>query len=63
MPRCHHTPQLHPIPEIAFPLLEGKELEVEASLREAIQKVNDKVKLNVPLGISVDFGINYAKIH
>jgi len=49
--------------EIAFPLLEHQKDWVENQLREAIKSVNDVVKLNVPLGISVDFGVNYAKIH
>ena len=29
----------------------------------AIEAVNNSVKLNVPLGVSVDFGNNYAEIH
>lgn len=32
-------------------------------LNNAIERVNDIVKLNVPLGISVDIGDNYAEIH
>lgn len=36
---------------------------VEESLREAIKEVNDELKLNVPLGISIDFGHCYADIH
>lgn len=49
--------------EIAFPLLEGKEEFTEEQLRDSIQAVNDKLQLNVPLDISVDFGINYSEIH
>jgi hypothetical protein len=49
--------------EIAFPLLIEDEGRVRTVLTEAIESVNQKVKLNVPLGISIDFGINYAKIH
>lgn len=49
--------------EIAFSLLkEDKEIS-EQILKESIQKVNENIKLNVPLGVSVDFGINYAQIH
>ena len=49
--------------EIAFALLKGEESNVEKTLRDAIKAVNEKVKLNVPLNISVDFGLNYAQIH
>lgn len=49
--------------EIAFPLLRGKEEETESILKQAIITVNEKIKLNVELGISVDFGDNYAQIH
>lgn len=49
--------------EIAFPLLDYEKDIVEAQLKEAIEAVNNTVKLNVPLGVSVDFGTNYAKIH
>lgn len=49
--------------EIAFPLLKGQEEITEKILKDAIDAVNNTVKLNVPLGISIDFGVNYAKIH
>ena len=49
--------------EIAFPLLKGQEEITEKILKDAIDAVNNTVKLNVPLGVSVDFGDNYAKIH
>lgn len=49
--------------EIAFSLPKGKELEVEQILLEAISEVNKNIKLNVPLGVSVDFGENYSQIH
>jgi hypothetical protein len=29
----------------------------------SIDKTNEKVNLNVPLGIDVQFGKNYAEIH
>lgn len=41
---------------------EEKEI-VEKKLQEAIDEVNKIVKLNVPLGISVDFGTRYSDIH
>ena len=49
--------------EIAFPLLEQDKDTVEMKLKESIEAVNKVVNLNVPLGISIDFGVNYAKIH
>lgn len=49
--------------EVAFPVLMGDEDRVRTILPECIQKVNDKLKLNVQLGISMDFGPNYASIH
>lgn len=49
--------------EIVFALLIGKQEETEKKLKDAIEAVNNIVKLNVPLGISVEFGTNYAQIH
>ena len=49
--------------EIAFPLLEQDKDTVEMKLKESIKAVNDSVRLNVPLDVSVDFGVNYAEIH
>lgn len=49
--------------EIAFPLYKGKEEETDTILKDAITTVNKRIKLNVELGISVDFGDNYAQIH
>lgn len=49
--------------EIVFSLERGKEEETERLLLEAIEAVNEVVGLNVPLGVSVDFGDNYAQIH
>ena len=49
--------------EIAFSLKDGKQEHVRTQLLDAIRRVNDKVKLNVPLGISVEFGKNYANVH
>ena len=44
-------------------LLKGQEEQREKDLKDAIEEVNKKVKLNVPLGISIDIGDNYAGIH
>lgn len=49
--------------EIVFSYPKGMEDSINQILQDAIKTVNDKVKLNVPLGVSVEFGENYAKIH
>ena len=49
--------------EIAFSLLKGQENITKNHLLEAIKETNNELKLNVELGISVDFGNNYAEIH
>lgn len=49
--------------EVIFPLLKGSEEEYRNLLQEAIVETNEALKLNVPLGISVDFGYSYADIH
>lgn len=36
---------------------------VEKILRESMEKVNELLKLNVKITISVDFGVNYATVH
>ena len=41
----------------------GDEREHESVLRWAIDKVNEKLKLNIKLDIDVQFGVNYALIH
>lgn len=49
--------------EIVFYLRVGEEDQVNTYLLGAIEAVNNSVKLNVPLGVSVDFGQNYSQIH
>ena len=49
--------------EIAFPVLESAQEETVKKLNESIIEVNRILKLNVPLGISVDFGKKYSDIH
>lgn len=49
--------------EIAFPLKKGEEEAVRKLLLEAVEEVNEILSLNVPLGVSVDFGENYSIIH
>jgi len=41
----------------------GEEKEHEEVLRWAIDKVNEKLKLNIKLDIDVQFGLKYADIH
>lgn len=57
----HVLMQYHDELMIIFP--KGYEDIVEAILRKAMQEVNEKVKLNVEISISVDFGNNYADCH
>ena len=49
--------------EVMFSFLQHLREEIPIKLNDAIEVVNSKVKLNVPLGISVDIGQNYAEIH
>lgn len=49
--------------EIAFHLKEFEQDIVKKKLLDSIEKVNKTVKLNVPLGVSVDFGKTYADVH
>ena len=41
----------------------GEEREHENTLHWAVDKLNEQLKLNVELGIDVQFGKNYAEIH
>lgn len=49
--------------EIIALVEEGKQEEVAAILHGAAAKLNEKVKLNVPLGCDAQFGKTYASIH
>ena len=49
--------------EIAFYLKETEQEIVRKKLLDSIERVNNIVKLNVPLGVSVDFGKKYSDIH
>ena len=42
---------------------EGQEEQIKGLLHTSVSKVNDKLKLNVPLGCDVQFGKTYAEIH
>lgn len=49
--------------EIGFSLKKEDKQIVEDKLNKAILETNEILKLNVPLGISIDFGDNYADCH
>ena len=49
--------------EIIGLVKKGEEDDVEKIMHEAAIKLNEKVKLNVPLGTDVQFGNTYADIH
>lgn len=49
--------------EQANPVVIGQEKQHEKILQGAIETLNGMIKLNVPLGIDVKFGINYAEVH
>ena len=49
--------------EIIALVKEGSEQQTQETMEKAIESLNDRLKLNVPLGIDAQFGINYAKIH
>ena len=42
---------------------EGEEQQTQKTMEAAIQKVNDKIQLNVDLGIDAQFGRTYADVH
>jgi hypothetical protein len=49
--------------ECIFPLPKGTEQQYTKWLQEAIVDTNAELKLNVPLGISIEYGPNYAEVH
>jgi len=49
--------------EIGFSFPKVQTEEVKAKLNRAIEITNQVLKLNVPLGISIDIGKNYAEAH
>jgi DNA polymerase I-like protein with 3'-5' exonuclease and polymerase domains len=49
--------------EILFNIKLGREKEVEKLISKAMQQVNDKLKLNVKVGCSVQFGRSYSECH
>lgn len=49
--------------EIGFKVKKGEEEVSEKALKDSIMELNQEIKLNVPLGVSVQFGPNYSDIH
>jgi DNA polymerase I-like protein with 3'-5' exonuclease and polymerase domains len=49
--------------EIIALVAEGQQDQTQQTMEKAIETLNNKLKLNVPLGIDAQFGKNYAEIH
>lgn len=49
--------------EILFKTYENEKELIKEKLNKSIQEVNEEIKLNIPLAISIDFGKNYADCH
>ena len=49
--------------EIIALLPEGEEEQTRATMEKAIENLNQKLELNVPLGVDAQFGKSYADIH
>jgi len=49
--------------EILFSVPKGKEKVMQEALHEAMQEVNESLKLNVTIGVDVKFGQSYAECH
>jgi DNA polymerase I-like protein with 3'-5' exonuclease and polymerase domains len=49
--------------EIIALVKEGEEQQIQSLMERAIEKVNDKIQLNVDLGIDAQFGRTYADVH
>ena len=49
--------------EIIALVKDGEQEEAEKTMKWSVEKLNEKLKLNVPLGTDVQFGHTYADIH
>ena len=49
--------------EIIALVADGQQEQTKQLMEKAIATLNDKLKLNVPLGVDAQFGTNYAEIH
>jgi DNA polymerase I-like protein with 3'-5' exonuclease and polymerase domains len=41
----------------------GKKTQEKISMEDSMERLNDELQLNVPLGTDVQFGNSYADIH
>lgn len=48
---------------LLLPNTEKDKEELSSLLVECMNRVNKNLKLNVPLSVSIDFGINYKQVH
>lgn len=49
--------------EVIIPIKAHQKEELAAYLKECINQVNKTLKLNIELGVSIDFGTDYSQIH
>ncbi len=49
--------------EMTFNLPKGKEEQCTQLLKQAIQQVNDELKLDVQISSSIDYGDKYSTVH
>ena len=49
--------------EIIALVSEGEEEQTKTTMEQAIENLNQKLELNVPLGVDAQFGKTYADIH
>lgn len=49
--------------EIIIPFKKGQESQIASNLTKAIENVNENLKLNVKLGVSIQSGSRYSEIH
>jgi DNA polymerase I-like protein with 3'-5' exonuclease and polymerase domains len=57
------VPNLQYHDEVLVSVPKGTEQEVERKLKEAMQEVNESLKLNVSIEVDVQFGNSYAGVH
>lgn len=49
--------------EILFNVEEGYKKIIERKIEKAVELTNNKLKLNVPVGCSIEWGLNYSNVH
>jgi len=55
------TAQFHD--EVVLTVKQGAEDKCRKMLKDAINRVNDKLKLNIKLDVDIQFGPDYSRIH